>query len=314
MTEAHIGLDVGGTAGRWVACAGDGTVLARGRVAGATGHVFNPAERQRLSDCFAQLGAGLDQAGLSARGLVAGITGFGTAAAGDIRALASSALAIAPGAIAVMDDIILAYAAHFRPGEGHLISAGTGSIGIHVTAAGAVIRVGGRGILIDDAGSGSWIALAALDRIYRAIDETGAPTGVEILASEVFALVGGASWHDVRQYVYAGDRGRIGALAVGVGRAAAQGDAVAIAILEQAGRELARLAEALIARGGRHEVALVGGVLTLDDRIVAAVRAALPGVSLSTPVLDVALAAAQLPTRADGGAWRDIVDRQPALG
>ena len=127
---------------------------------------------------------------------------------GDSAAVDEVSLALDPGQVLVMDDIAMAYFAHFRPGEGHLVSAGTGSIGIHIAGDGEVIRVGGRGILIDDAGSGSWIALQGLDHIYRALDHTGSFAQVEALAREMFALVGGNSWSDVRQFVYAGDRGR----------------------------------------------------------------------------------------------------------
>src|SRR5690606_26142305 len=142
--------------------------------------------------------------------------------------------------------------------EGHLVSAGTGSIGIHVGVDGAMVRVGGRGILIDDAGSGSWIALRALDQVYRSLDRNGTFAEVEALADALFSLVGGAEWHDVRQYVYAGDRGKIGALAVAVGQAAAAGDNAALSILRDAGAELAGLALALQHRAGIRPVAIIG--------------------------------------------------------
>src|SRR5690606_321284 len=116
------------------------------------------------------------------------------------------------------------YVANFAPGEGHLVAAGTGSVGLHIAQDGSFVRVGGRGILIDDAGSGSWIALKALDQIYRILDHTGSFARAEALAEQMFAEIGGNRWHDVRQFIYAGDRGRIGSLAVAVARAAEAGD------------------------------------------------------------------------------------------
>lgn len=309
MSLVHLGLDVGGTASRWVACDANGQMLARGQVSGATAHVFNPAERARLEAVFAQVAAEMVAAGHAAQSLCVGMTGFGAAAANDIRAMAGAALGLGPEHVLAMDDIVMAYAAHFRPGEGHLVSAGTGSIGVHVTAEGEVVRVGGRGILIDDAGSGSWIALRSLDQMFRVLDRTGSFAEVAILAEEMFALVGGTSWHDVRQFIYAGDRGRIGTLAVAVGKAAERGDGLALSILERAGTELAALAEALAARAGAGPVALIGGVLNLHPVIAETVMRRLPKGQVSRPAIDSALAAARLGSSQAGALWRPLMVR-----
>lgn len=309
MSAVHLGLDVGGTASRWVACDEDGAVVARGKVGGATAHVFNPAERTRLGGVFDAVAAALAEAGLTATSLCAGLTGFGQPAAADISGMAQGALGLAPDTVVVMDDIVLAYAGHFKPGQGHLISAGTGSIGIHVSRSGEVIRVGGRGILIDDAGSGSWIALEALDRIYRALDHTGSFDELQLLASEMFLLIGGSSWSDVRQYVYAGDRGRIGALAIGVARAAEAGDGTALDILRRAGSELAGLGEALTKRAGQGPIALVGGVLNLHPLIMEEIAWRFPGVAVTRPGIDSALAAARLRGSGSGAEWAALLER-----
>ena len=308
MSQVHLGLDVGGTASRWVACNGSGELLARGSVAGATAHVFNPAERARLTATLEAVAAALAEAGLEAASLCVGLTGFGAAAGPDIRVLAATALGIDPDAVLVMDDIVLAYAAHFPPGGGHLISAGTGSIGIHVTASGEVIRVGGRGILIDDAGSGSWIALQALDHIYRSLDHTGSFAEVDSLAGHMVDLIGGSGWHDVRAYSYGGDRGRIGALAVGVARAAEAGDQVALDILRRAGAELAGLVEALSKRAGSGAIALVGGVLQLHPVIVEEIAWRFPAGHVTCPAIDSALAAARWRLGEAGTQWLALIE------
>ncbi|WMT89546.1 BadF/BadG/BcrA/BcrD ATPase family protein [Pelagibacterium sp. H642] len=302
----HLGLDVGGTASRWVACDDGGEVLARGQAGGATGHIFNPAEKERLSLALGAIGKSLAEAGLAAKSLTAGITGYGSAVAVDVKGLAGQVLGIEPDAITIMDDIVLAYVANFAPGEGHLVAAGTGSVGLHIAQDGSFVRVGGRGILIDDAGSGSWIALKALDQIYRILDHTGSFAGAEALAEQMFAEIGGNRWHDVRQFIYAGDRGRIGSLAVAVARAAEAGDETALAILRQAGGELAELAKAMLSRVGERPIRFVGGVLQLHPVILGEINRCLDRHAVRSANADAALAAAQL-RAGRHQAWNEVL-------
>lgn len=311
MISVHLGLDVGGTASRWVACDVSGEAVARGSLGGATAHVFNPAERERLVGVMTQLATAANQADLQVLSLTAGLTGFGSAAGTDIRDLAAGALGVTPTSVLVLDDIVLAYAGLFRPGEGHLVSAGTGSIGVHVRESGDVVRVGGRGILIDDGGSGSWIALRALDLIYRTWDHAGTFKGVDILAHHVFEKIGGTEWHDVRKFIYAGDRGRIGTLAVAVAKAAEDGDGVALDILRAAAHELAELARALQKRAGKGPVALIGGVLRLHPIILAEISSHLAGTRILRPEVESALAAARLQTGAAGSLWQALLGSEP---
>ena len=65
----------------------------------------------------------------------------------------------------------IAYLSYFALGEGILIYSGTGSIGYYLSADKEVIRVGGRGNLIDDGGSGFWIAREALKAVLRDEEE-----------------------------------------------------------------------------------------------------------------------------------------------
>ncbi|MBP0574616.1 hypothetical protein J8J27_28305, partial [Mycobacterium tuberculosis] len=51
--RVHLGLDVGGTATRWVAVGDDGRELRRGAAGGATGHVFHPTEQARFAAMLA---------------------------------------------------------------------------------------------------------------------------------------------------------------------------------------------------------------------------------------------------------------------
>jgi glucosamine kinase len=291
--NAYLGIDVGGTASRWVLIDTDGEKIASGTAPGATGHLFAEAPRRSFIAMIEAVAA--ETAGVAPlTALHAGVTGLGTPAMAEARAIVASAFAIDPAAITLADDMDLAFRACFAPGEGHIVSAGTGSIGIHLTAHGEVIRVGGRGLLIDDGGSGTWIALTALDRLYRLLDEHGRPEGAEILAEALFTAIGGAAWDDVRSFVYASDRGRIGTLSRAVADAAETGDGLALRILTDASHELARLAHALIARAGILPVAFVGGVINLHPSIRPSLVAALPGIEVRFPTIDAALTAAMI--------------------
>lgn len=285
-----LGVDMGGTATRWVARGADGAVKARGQDAGATA-LPDPVARAHYLGVLAQIGAELP-APLS--GAVLGLTGSGlTPDSGLIRDTAQ-ALGIAPERVTLLNDMVLAWHTAYPDGHGHLVAAGTGSVGLSMDKAGVMTLVGGRGTLIDDAGSGAWIGLRALDEVWRLIDQFGAPTGAETLARHLFDVMGGSEWDDTRRWVYAGDRGQIAALAPSVAAAAQAGDLVALSILRRAGVELARLAQALIARCGPAPVGLTGGVFGLHPVILSALKATLPDVAVRLLTLDAAAHAAEM--------------------
>ncbi|MCB1408013.1 MAG: N-acetylglucosamine kinase [Rhodobacteraceae bacterium] len=286
-----LGVDMGGTATRWVARDAAGAEVARGAVAGGSA-VPDPTARAAFTRVLTEI-AGAAPGRLLAATL--GLTGAGLVADPALRADTAQALRLPEARVNILNDVVLAgFAAYPGSAQGHLIAAGTGSVAVHKAASGTVTVVGGRGILIDDAGSGAWIALQALRAIWRRIDASGAPDGLETLARCLFDALGGDEWEVTRQVVYGGDRGRIAALAPAVAEAARAGDAVALALLEQAGHELARLARALSARCGPGPVAAIGGVLALHPAVAASLAAALPDVTLTRPDLDAAAQAATM--------------------
>jgi N-acetylglucosamine kinase-like BadF-type ATPase len=291
MGRVGLGLDAGGSATRWTLCDAAGAAIAAGELAAASGHLSDPAARQKLDDVAGALRGAL--AGLPRPGsVVAGITGL--SAGSEDAAVATAALAAAldlpPASVRVCEDSWIAYHAAFAPGAGHLVYAGTGSIGVHVRADGSMVRVGGHGWLIDDGGSAFWIGREALRAVWRRRD--AAPGRDGPLARALAASVGGDGWESVRAHVYApGGRHRVALLARAV---AAADDADARDILARAGGELARLALALAAREGAKPVALTGRAASLHPLILAAMRAAAPGLAITKPATDAALAAARL--------------------
>ena len=71
-------------------------------------------------------------------------------------------------------------------------------------------------------------------------------------------------------------------------------DPAALAVLREAGAELAVLARALIAREGPRDVVVLGRAAGLHPAILDAMREELPGVALRMEITDAALAAARL--------------------
>lgn len=294
-----LGIDAGGTAVRWAVCGRDRALVARGESAPVTGHLFLPETRAAFEAFAGELGAAVADLRLGAA--VAGITGLtgDSPEAEAARGLLSEALRLDPGRIEVQDDLWIGYHAVFQPGQGHVVYSGTGSVGMHIRADGGVLRVGGRGMLIDDAGSAFAMGRAALNLVYRRIDrgEDAGPLG-----RALFAAVGGESWNEVRAHVYGGGRTAVALLARAVATVA-DDDPAAMDVLREAGAELAVLAQALIAREGRRDVVVLGRAAGLHLAILQAMRVALPGVPLRMEIADAALAAARLAcARTRGGA------------
>jgi N-acetylglucosamine kinase-like BadF-type ATPase len=232
--------------------------------------------------------------------VVTGVTGLdaapapGTAAAPDPQHAAlqaafahawAQAMPDAPAAaLHACSDIELLCRTAFAPGAGLVLYAGTGSVAAMVDGDGHLQRAGGRGVLLDDAGGGHWIACMALRHVWRAEDEAPGAWQQSALAQRLFARLGGADWSFTRRGVYGADRGAVGRLALAVAEAAQDGDAAALAILGDAGDELARLVHALWRRHGRVPVALAGRALQLHPVVGQRLAAALPPGTPLTPL------------------------------
>ncbi len=259
-----LGLDCGGGGSRWHLLDAAGKALAAGTGPRLSGHIFDPNEREAAMAALRALGQEIGAAGTKIEAVVAGVTGLspdgpeGRVLADTLAAL----LAVPVDRIIVRDDLWLAYHAAFRPGEGILVYAGTGSAACHVDGAGQTVRAGGHGWLIDDAGSGFWIGQRALRWLMRRVDATGGmPTGA--LADALLDRIGGRDWETIRGFAYTDSRHRLASLAPAVATAAEAGDPTATGIIAAAGRALSEPALALIDRVGLRPVVLAGGAARL---------------------------------------------------
>ncbi len=290
--EVLLGLDAGASSCKWALVNAKLELLAAGRVAPITGHVFTKEQRQSNFAALEALTSALGQH--KPTRAVAGITGLsmGDAAAQFYQDALIEALGLAD--VAVMSDMDLAYLAHFEPGQGILVYAGTGGIAYHLSADGSPIRAGGRGYLIADPGGGFSIGQQALRFVTTLMDISPTPE-THPLASAVFAHLGNSSdWTIMREHIYGGGRSAVAAFAPLVGVVAAQGNPEAIAILEQAGQEIAELASRIMRRVGVLPIVLAGGALEVSPIIVKSAQAALGNLEVSIPKTDIAQAAAKM--------------------
>ena len=273
-----LGLDGGGSGSRWGLFDQGGTLRQQGRGPALTGHVFTPEDeralRGMLSGLAAQLPARPDR-------LVAGVSGLQVSAVPLIRAALAEVFGVPPEHLRLTDDLELAYAAHFAPGQGLLVYAGTGSVAYFHTPGGEVRRAGGHGFLLGDEGGAFWQGREALRALLRVQDGGRVPSGP--LAEGLAALTGGLEWPVLRGWVYRGGRAGLASLAPAVERAALAGDAAAQDVGQRAGEALAGLARTLAARcPAGLPLVLAGGAA--GQLVRAAFSAALPDAVQHAPV------------------------------
>lgn len=269
-----LGIDAGGTRTRWALASVSGELVAEGSVAGLSAvQLATKGGQQVLRDTFEHLAADVLAVGRPAQ-VHAGLTGYGGVQE-PLASLIRTPLGLGAEAVSIVTDIEVAYLDVFKPGEGYLVYAGTGSIAAFIDEQQQFHRAGGRGGLIDDGGSGFWIAREALRHIWRREDEEPGAWQRSPMAREVLEHVGGTDWSHTRQFIVTVDRGEMGRLALAVA-AAAGSDPTALAILQAAGSELGRLARILVTRFGTRPVALTGRVFQLHPVIEQACRAAVP--------------------------------------
>ncbi|MFE6253948.1 N-acetylglucosamine kinase [Agromyces sp. NPDC057865] len=179
----------------------------------------------------------------------------------DAGYLLAAAAAFGVRNVHLAHDSITAYLGALGDERGAVVASGTGVVTLAV-GVDEVARVDGWGYLIGDAGSGYWLGRAALDAVMRAHDGRGAPTALADVVREEFPDVESAY---IELQTDPERVQRIARYARPVAEAAAAGDAVAAAIVEAAGRELAASVVAGLRRVGEADAAAprvrgIGGV------------------------------------------------------
>ncbi len=175
--------------------------------------------------------------------------------------------------------------------EGISALSGTGSDVFYIKD-GITQTVGGWGTVLGDQGSGYDVAVHALKAVIKHIDGWGEPT---ILTERIAAHYGIGAYRELVPLVYRTHdaRSRITSVVPVVSHAADDGDAVALRILSEAGREMARQTVALIQQYGvpRDADAVVSGGVwksnsAMYDAYVATLGAVYPRVTVHRPLFE----------------------------
>jgi len=199
--------------------------------------------------------------------------------------------------IVVVNDALIALVAGAKDGPGIVIIAGTGSIVYGRDPRGFAARAGGWGHMIGDEGSGYWIGRESLAAVMRAQDGRGPATELTAAMLEHFEV---ADISRLPRIVYDRKSPRVAVAALGpiVQRAADQGDAVAMRILERAAEELVLAARSVATqldmRGDAFPFLLAGGIFRVVPRLAGELRPRLIEVAPRSHV--------------------EILDKEPAVG
>ena len=230
-----VGIDAGGSKTRAFAVDRDGAVIGRGAGGGAN-LLSSP-------DPAGSIGAALAESLAGAIPVAVVLSSSG----GDRPADREKGRAILRQLVGpevrleVTHDAIAALYAGNPLGCGLVLIAGTGSIAFGRNDEGQEQRAGGWGYLIGDEGSGVWLGLEGLRAAAHHTDGRGAGTAI---TAHLLRDLGVDSFMDVIPQLYGKPHPApaIVAAVSAVGRAAAEGDTIAVSIVQRGAHALARAA------------------------------------------------------------------------
>jgi N-acetylglucosamine kinase-like BadF-type ATPase len=289
-----IGIDAGGTKTVCLVADGRGDVVAESRGPGANLHAAGEAGVERvLRDVMAHA---LGDRRIEPSAICLGMAGIDR----DDEARVIHGIMQRLGQhsrIVVVNDALIALVAGAKDAPGIVVIAGTGSIVYGRDQHGAAARAGGWGHMIGDEGSGYWIGREALAAVMRAEDGRGPATALTAAMLEHFEV---ADVSRLPRIVYDRQSPRVAVAALGpiVERAADEGDAVAMRVLERAAEELVlgarSVATRLEMRGDPFTFFLAGGIFRVVPRLANEMRPRLVEVAPRSQV--------------------ELLDKEPATG
>ena len=299
--QYYLGIDGGGTKTHAVVTDSSCAVIGEGFSGGS-----NPL-RVGLDDAVSHIDQAINEACSSAGITRRSIAGGCVAVAGvkhpihhdTMKEALDQALGIRNLRLVTDAQAALSGALDGKPGV--VVIAGTGSIAVGIDAAGRVERSGGWGPAFSDEGSGFDIARRLLHAVVASFDGRQPTT---ILTDRVCRHLGISTAEDLPGVIYSSDSAQldISSLATLAVEAADEGDAVARAILSDAGRELGALAVSVLRKLGveseRLHVAFVGSVFQAGAYVLESFREvvlqAAPNVQIGPAMFSPAVGAVKL--------------------
>jgi N-acetylglucosamine kinase-like BadF-type ATPase len=207
---------------------------------------------------------------------------------------------VTPAEVQVAGDNVIALEAAVGSGPGVVVIAGTGSIAYGRNEHGEEARAGGFGPVISDEGSGTWIGKRAI-RVVAQSGETESP-----LARAVMSAWNSHTTADLVSRANSFPSPDFAALFPLVVAACEQRDPLACEILEDAGRELASLADKVMRKLWRRDTQIVpvgvaGGVLQNSPQLrrsfTNALRMAQPNIKVNPRAVEPAAGALAIARR-----------------
>jgi glucosamine kinase len=244
-----LGVDGGGTGCRARIRDAAGRLVSE--AAGGASNIYRDFDAT-LATLVATAEEAAAQAGLRLSTLHAGLGLAGMVTSVDASRLIAAKLPFA--SVVADNDAYAACLGAFSGGDGGIIVAGTGSIGMAIVA-GARHMVGGWGFILGDQGSGAWLGQQAVRRAALAFDGQVPQSGLiaAILTHAGQTRQSLTRWSDTAEpKAYA-------ALAPLIFEHAAGGDGHGLALVAEGAAAISALGQALRQRGARR-LCLLGGL------------------------------------------------------
>ena len=263
-----LGIDAGGTKTVCLLANSEGAIVSEGRGPGANLHTAGELAVEKV--LHAAMETAIGDRDITPAAICLGIAGVdredeATAVRAIMRRIGYKSRVL------VVNDALIGLVAGARDDPGIAINAGTGSIVYGRNAQFEAARAGGWGHMIGDEGSGYWIGRESLAAVMRAFDGRGPETR---LAGDILSHFNVDDESRLPRIVYDRELPRVSVAALGpiAQRAAEQGDAVALRILERAADELVLAARSVATRlemrGDAFTFYLAGGVFRVVPWLV----------------------------------------------
>jgi N-acetylglucosamine kinase-like BadF-type ATPase len=313
MARLYLGVDGGGTNTRALAADGRGRIFGSGR-SGSTNRNHYPRDEVRSNLRHALLEAAGSKP-IDDAVIFLGMCGVSTDAdRADIISVAREITEIDPRVqIVVENDARIALTGGLSGRPGIVLIAGTGSACFGINGEGKTYWCGGWGALADDAGSGPWVGMRAIQAAVRAEDARLDPTSLRDLVFQFLELREPRELID-RVHNRGLSREELGMLAPPVIAAAQQGDRVAVRIVRDATAELSLLVSTTASKlfGGKScELILTGGLALsgppFQTLLIDRIRQDMPTIQVRDPEMSPVQGAVLEAFARNGIAWTGAI-------